>query len=182
MNRIAGAEKFETRDGPEACTQAPARYKFEKAGHKIQVIDTPGTCNINMDDSTWMAFIAEQNSEPIHMVLVAFRASARPYIGQQEDLLTVFEAISNLDARNVGVIFTFCDDKNMNEMVKKERNSAELIAQWKAWLNCLAKSVKLDTFSSMPDSNVFLFNDYGGKTGQKTTQDDLLTWISAAGN
>ena len=33
-------------------------------------------------------------------------------------------------------------------------------------------------FDTMPEENVFFFNAEGGKTGEKTTQDDLLKWIS----
>ena len=74
--------------------------------------DTPGTNDPDMDAATWIAGFrkeAEKNTQPIHMVLVAFKANTRPDRGQMYDLLSVFEAIANFDPRNIGVIFTFCD-------------------------------------------------------------------------
>ena len=55
MNRVAGGEQFETSDGADGCTQVPSSYTFEKDGHKVRVVDTPGTNDPRMPAAIWIA-------------------------------------------------------------------------------------------------------------------------------
>ena len=55
LNRVAGGEPFETYNGSESCTQIPSSFTFEKDGHKVRVVDTPGTNDTQMPAPIWIA-------------------------------------------------------------------------------------------------------------------------------
>ena len=64
----------------------------------------------------------------------------------------------------------------VDDKYSSEKNGK--IIRWKSWLRVLKKASKKDVFDSMPDQNVFFFSKDIGKCGPKTTQGDLLDWIS----
>lgn len=107
------------------------------------------------------------------MALLAFKSSFRPSNEQKSDIITALKAINGLCPANIGIVFTFCDGLDMKSL----NDSGDVV--YKSWLKTIAQCVKKEEFSFDHDfKRVFCFSGKNGESGPKTTQADLLSWIS----
>ena len=111
LNKIAGGENFETSDSADGCTQNPSSITYQSGGKATTVIDTAGLNDTALPLSTWISSYTEfaKTQNNVSLCIIAFRASVRPSGESKSDVITIFEAIKNLDTKNIAVVFTFCE-------------------------------------------------------------------------
>ena len=130
LNRIAGGENFKTSDDAEGCTLKPGSVKYYHGGKATTVIDTAGLNDPGMPLIDWISSYNDfaKTSSNVSLCIIAFKASVRPTTENKADVITIFEAIKNIDTNNIAVVFTFCDDHNLEEPNNKG------VLKWKAWI------------------------------------------------
>ena len=91
-------------------------------------------------------------------------------------MIDALKAIKGLGAGNVAIVFTCCDGLDMMEINKSG------IPRYKAWLDALKKTSLMkidggDAFCNTGADRVFFFSGEAGKSGPKTTQNELIGFI-----
>ena len=139
MNRMTGSEPFKASDKASGVTVVVNKYEFEYNGYHYKVIDSPGMNDCDMDMTTWLATFkkaAKIETEPIHLVICAYKAEFRPSSQDKNNLVTIVEIIKGLSPDNLGLLFTFCDKTEMREI------NDDGIPRHEGWTKTLLKSVK----------------------------------------
>ena len=127
---------------------------------------------------------AKLGSKDINLALVAIKAQPRPDQQMRESFVVALEALKEVKAKNIAFVFTWPETLDMNALEEEDEDdpdSKEFAGKpkWEVYLSELTKKIPSALDGVPPkDINKFFFSFEDGKTGKKTTQDELLQWLA----
>ena len=98
--------------------------------------------------------------------------------------MVTLEALKEVEAKNIGFVFTWCDSIDVNALEEEDSDDEESKEyagkpKWEVFLAELTKeipSVLNDVLAK--DRTKFFYSKEDGKTGKATTQDELIQWLA----
>ena len=152
----------------------------------FNLIDTPGLNDPNMTTAEWGTKLNEWSESQtdaqrrIGLTCLIFKQCPRPDTADVNCLAVLKNALSRLNAKNLCVIFTFCDEINPNKRLKKgERRFDKDYAQ--EWFNeHVRKDHEGNLFEGIPEigqDRIFFFKGEEGMSGPETTTEELVEFV-----
>ena len=79
----------------------------------FNLIDTPGLNDARIPTADWVGRFNRSDAakpQPIALLVLLFKASNRPTVGDENILGVWRAALENINAQNCAIIFTHCDE------------------------------------------------------------------------